>query len=234
MPVDMVILGDYVKSVAGRVAHRYRGFVEPEDLRQELALWALEHPRAAAEYLAEAEDGDTRRLMRSLYNAAESYARGCKASSEGYAASDEYFYSLGQLRELLPEAMEGARSWAEATMAPEVPRRSSIAAEGNGRLAMLADVSGALETVRHMSEDRYGLLATKFAAGWTDDMLAQWLGCSEDAARMRVVRALQMVQKILGGQKPQVDPPEVRYVGTRHTLSNAAAQAATRAALAED
>src|SRR5256885_12085507 len=236
MPVDLEILGDYVKSVAGRVAHRYRGYVEPEDLRQELALWALEHPRAAAEYIAEAEEGDTRRLMRSLYNAAESYARGCKAAAEGYAASDEYFYGVAQLRELLPDAFAGVEAWAEMTVdRPEGGgKRSGPANEGNTRLAMLADVSGALKILRAESLERYALLYTKFVDGFTDEMLGQMLYVTTDAARMRVTRALKVMQKILGGSKPQMEAPEVQYVGTRHTLSNAAAQAATRAALAED
>lgn len=232
MSVDLAVFGDYVKPVAIRVGQRYRGYVEVADLRQELALWVLSHPRRAAEYLLEAEEGDGRRLTRSLYNAAESYARACKASAEGYSPGDEYFYSLRQLRELLPDAMLDTEMWVLAEMRPG-ERRATLASEGNTRLAMLVDVAAAMVDLSKMDPDRYSLLVTKYVDGWTDDMLAQSMQCTPDAARMRVRRALQMVQTILGGAKPLVDPPEVTYVASRHALSNAAAQAATRGAYSD-
>lgn len=93
-------LDDLIGQAAYRTVRRYRGFVEPEDVRQEMWAWVL----ARKTYVNGLE---VPYLGRKLQNVGEAYGRKEKAAKTGYSPSDEFFYSFAVLREMLPVVLAG-------------------------------------------------------------------------------------------------------------------------------
>src|SRR5690606_28554087 len=94
----MTDLDSLIAKAAYHVYRRYRRWVEPEDIRQELHLWAAEHAKRLQEL-------DEQQIKWRLRDVGEIYARKEKAAKSGYLPEDEVFYSLRALRELLPIAV---------------------------------------------------------------------------------------------------------------------------------
>lgn len=92
-------LDEVINSAAYSVYRRWKAYAEPEDLRQEMWVWALAQDGPALETSEEAP------LVAKLAAVGEIYARRQKAASGGYSPSDEYFYSVASLRALLPLAV---------------------------------------------------------------------------------------------------------------------------------
>lgn len=208
-----------VQQIATELKRQYRA-VERDDLVQELWVWMCSHEDKVGEWAEDGKRGE-RRLATSLRRAGRGFAIREQAAKVGYDVEDVYFYSTGQLREILPLALD-REMWAEPGVAPETGKLSRTAApnEGNNRLAMLCDVRSGLESGSAGDKE---LLWTHFGLGMPETEHAMVLGVTEDALRMRVSRALQRLQKRLGGSRP-----EGLYVGSRRTISNAQAQAITR------
>ena len=144
-----------------------------------------------------------------------------KAARTGYDFEDVYFYSTGLLRELIPQALDRTL-WVEPGVANETGKLSRTAKpeEGGNRVAMLCDVRSGLESGSEADKE---LLWTTFGLCMPEDEHAMVLGITVEALRTRIHRAVQRLQRRLGGPKP--DGP---YVGTRRAISNAQAQAITR------
>jgi len=200
--------------------------LEREDIAQELWLWALEHDEKVQEWLGEGKRGEGR-LAKSLRRRARAYAIREKAAVVGYEPEDNYFYSTGLLRELIPQALD-RESWAESGTASETGKlsRTTPPSEGGNRIAMLADVRSALEAGTETDKE---LLWTHFGLQMDEEEHALVLGVTVDTFRKRVNRAVQRVQRRLGGAKP-----DGLYVGSRRAMSNAQALAMTRNQEAEE
>lgn len=201
-------------TVARSVCRRYG--TDLADLVSEQMVWLVRHHRQAAEWL-DSKDGK-RRLMRSMRRYATRYAVKDHAQRTGYQPDDLYWYSLGMLRELLVQLAEGP--WDGLSPVGNGEQRGSRRppSERGDMLAIRADVQRGLARVNDTQQELLGMVG----AGMTEREIAEHLGASRPAARMRVQRALRALQEELGGERPQVDPPERRRV-----MSNAAARAVT-------
>lgn len=200
--------------------------VEREDIVQELYLWALSHEEKVNSWLDDGKRGE-RLLGKSLRRRARAYALNEKAAKTGYEIDDVYFYSTGLLRELVPEALD-RETWSEPGTASETGKLShtSRPAEGGNRVAMLCDVRASLEAG---SEADKLLLWTHFGLRLDEDEHALVLGITVEALRTRLHRAVQRLQRRLGGPKP-----DGLYTGGRRAISNAQAIAQTRNQEAEE
>jgi hypothetical protein len=186
--------------------------VEREDVVQE--LWV--------KYLSiDVTHMNRKMLWSSLRRAGVAFCTRERAAITGYDVEDLYFYSTGQLRELLPVVLD-RESWGGTGVVADLGRVTGGGdpAHGNNRLAMICDVQSALEAG---SEHDKHLLWTVFGLLVDEATYANSLGITEDALRMRVVRALRRLQKRLGGPRP-----EGLVAGSRRALSNSQAQAITR------
>lgn len=194
--------------------------VERDDIVQELWLWLASNPEKVEKWGDDGKRGE-RFLATALRRRGRAYGTVEKAGIVGYELDDLYWYSTGQLRELIPLAFDKG-TWAETGMSLEESggNRQSRPSEGNNRLAMLCDVRSSLEAG---SEPDKLLLWTHFGLGMEEDEHAMTLGVTVETLRVRLHRAVVRVQKRLGG--PRIDGP---YVGTRRAMSNAQAQAITR------
>jgi hypothetical protein len=211
---------ELIRPIAYRIGNRYRQYVEREDVAQELRLWWLTHPKAVERYTDDGKVGE-KKLTKSLYRAAEKFAREQKALALGYKPEDEFFYNTELIRMLLPMV------WNPELIFQEVQpddlggkiRRSKAANEGNNLPAMVADVAQALHRI---DLDDYKLLLLHFALQYEYKELAEELDINVGAAKMRVQRAIERLVETLGGETPWTDGP-----GSRRAISNAHAAAIT-------
>lgn len=91
-----------VAEAANEIKTMFGRFVDIDDVKQLMCVWCLEH----ADKVPELARGSGWYLKRRLKDAAIKYGRQEKAQLSGYCPDDEYFYSLYQLTQLLPDAMD--------------------------------------------------------------------------------------------------------------------------------
>lgn len=202
---------DMIERVATSVKKQFHE-VDREDLVQELWLkWCS----------TDTSHMNEKMMWSTLRRAGVAWSTKERAHIVGYEPEDLFYYSTGQIQELLPVVMD-RESWTTTTVVGEraETKPNSDPAHGNNRLAMICDVRSALEAC---SEADKRLLWTAFGLGVSNEEHALSFGITEDAMRMRIVRALRRLQKHLGGPDPAP-----RFQGGRRALSNSQAQAITR------
>ena len=187
-----------VAHISYEFARKYH-MVEVDDIRQELWVWFLEHPNKVTVW--EKLDGKqaTKLIARSLRNAAKDYCQKEKARFAGYRVEDNYYYDRQVLELLLPAVLRGD------TVAPSMTdlgftASKKVLSEGGNWFAMTADIDRALQKLK---PEQMTIVYLRFGDGCDNTTLAKELNVSEDAARMRVNRAINNLLNILGGNKPR-------------------------------
>jgi hypothetical protein len=204
------LLAAMIPRIAAKTHRRYPG-VPKDDMEQEMWLRAVEIGPQLRELHAE---GREKKIHDRLLAAAkrigredERYRRACRAVALGYAVEDEQYYSLGLLRVLLPQYVDGGVADAPPKGRSDGPRRPSDDAEGNTYLCMMIDIDAAMSRVQRYHRD---LLTRYFSLPQGDSgdelfarqQMASSMGLTYDALRQRVGRALQALQDELGGASP--------------------------------
>lgn len=187
-----------VSHIAYEFARKYH-MVEADDIRQELWVWFLEHPNKVTVW--EKLDGKqaTKLIARSLRNAAKDYCQKEKARFAGYRVEDNYYYDRQVLELLLPAVLRGDTT-APAMTELGFTASKKVLSEGGNWFAMTADIDRALQKLK---PEQMTIVYLRFGDGCDNTTLAGELGVSEDAARMRVNRAINNLLNILGGSKPR-------------------------------
>lgn len=203
-----------IASIAYEFSRKYR-MVDVHDVRQELWVWFLEHPNKVR--LWESLEGKqaTKLIARSLRNKAKDFCQKEKANAVGYRVEDNYYYDKDVVKLLLPAVLRGDM------VAPSLndigfTSTKSVASEGGNWYAMGADIEVAIDK---LTEEQRAVIYLRFDDGVDDKSYAKEMGISEDAARMRVNRALNNLMNILGGKRPvkERDYTEEEVNGTEHT-----------------
>lgn len=189
-----------VGSIAYEFSRKYY-MVDAADIRQELWVWFLEHPNKVKVW--ESLDGkqSIKLIAKSLRNEAKDYCQKQKAHAVGYRVEDNYYYDKELIEALLPSCLRGD------TTAPAIydnvsTNTNRVVSEGGNWFAMMADVNAAF---KRLTEEQQSLIYLRFGDGCDNKTFAKELNITEDAARMRVNRALNNLVNILGGQKPRRD-----------------------------
>lgn len=171
---------------------------DADDIRQELWVWFLEHPNKVK--LWETFDGkqSTKLIARSLRNAAKDYCQKQKAQAVGYRVEDNYYYDREVVELLLPAVIR------KDLVAPAMTElgfsaTKKVASEGGNWFAMMADIERGL---RKLSQEQLTIVYLRFGDGCDNVTLSKELGVTEDAARMRVNRAVNNLLNYLGGRRP--------------------------------
>jgi RNA polymerase sigma factor (sigma-70 family) len=208
-------------SVAKQIHPRYAVYFEPQDLKQELLLWSLNHEHKIVEWLNPDQEvwerkAGIRQLAKSFQREADKICRAAKARKTGYEIHDEYFYSRGVLEELLTNLDEIEAQ--QTGMQVRVSGGGSDPAAGNNIAASVADVRKALDQLDPM--DRL-MVEMKYQEQLTYKQISETVDLSDSTVHRRVSGALNRMVKFLGGDNP--------YTGSnyRKTISNAQAQAMT-------
>lgn len=172
---------------------------DPDDIRQELWVWFLEHPNKVK--IWENLDGkqSIKLIAKSLRNTAKDYCQKQKAQAVGYRVEDNYYYDRELVEVLLPAVLRGD------SVAPSVQdlgyiTGKKVASEGGNWFAMVADIERAL---RKLTEEQFSIIYLRFGDGCDNKTFAKELGISEDAARMRTNRAVNNLINYLGGIRPR-------------------------------
>lgn len=137
----------------------------------------------------------------------------------GYQVEDVYFYPRGLLRELLPYLGDQASFTALAAKGERVGRSNKPAHESGDAQAMMVDLHTAWDKLKQEQRDYLWPAYVEPCSDEPFKTLGERLGITEQAAYMRVDRALGALQQHLGGPRP---------VERRKAMSNAAAQSQTR------
>jgi DNA-directed RNA polymerase specialized sigma24 family protein len=141
----------------------------------------------------------TRLIARSLRNAAKDYCQKEKAHAVGYRVEDNYYYDRQVVEMLLPAVMRKDMT-APSLKDLGFSNNKQVASEGGNWFAMMADIERAMDK---LIDEQKVILYLRFGDGCDNTTLAKELSISEDAARMRVNRAMNNLMNILGGSRPQ-------------------------------
>ena len=201
-------MADLVPAVANSIARRFKGWVERDDIKQELYLWALGRQSQYLDQLNE-ENKEKReysvsRIAYQMRRIAEKYARREKARKAGYQTTDEAFYDTATIAQLMPHILASVIEGTVLEQAQELindgqPRKQSTPAEGGNLLAILIDVK---RSYLKLEEDDKVLLRMRYYDNNTLQEIAQFLECAVSTADRRCTSALRRLQDLLGGDTP--------------------------------
>ena len=193
---------EHYEGMVGSIAYEFsRKFhmCDADDIRQELWIWFLEHPNKVKTW--EALDGkqSIKLVARSLRNAAKDYCQREKARAVGYKVDDNYYYDREVVELLLPAVLR------KDLVAPAMTelgftKAKKVASEGGNWFAMMADIDRSLS---RLTQEQLSIIYLRFGDGCDNASLATELAISEDAARMRVNRAVNNLLNFLGGTRPR-------------------------------
>lgn len=188
--------------LVGSIAYEFsRKFymVDADDIRQELWVWFLEHPNKVNVWESLEGKQSVKLIAKSLRNAAKDYCQKQKAHAVGYSVEDNYYYDRELVELLLPAIMRGDTT-APALNDIGFTSTKKVASEGGNYFAMMADIERAIDKLSH---EQSSILYLRFGDGCDNKTFAKEMGISEDAARMRINRALNNLINYLGGIKPR-------------------------------
>lgn len=197
-----------VPSVTYVIVRKFKGWVDTEDIRQELYLWAIGRGQQFTDLLnepnAEKREQNERRIAYQMRRVAERYARREKARKAGYKTSDEAFYDTTLIAQLIPFVIASIVNGTVLEQAQEMindgqPRGQSTPAEGGNLLAILIDIKKAY--LKLEQEDKT-ILQMRYHDGFTLNQVAQYLECATSTADRRSTSALRRLQNKLGGETP--------------------------------
>jgi DNA-directed RNA polymerase specialized sigma24 family protein len=186
-----------VGSIAYEFSRKFH-MCDADDIRQELWVWFLEHPNKVK--LWETLDGNQsiKLVARSLRNAAKDYCQREKARAVGYKVEDNYYYDREVVELLLPAVIR------KDLVAPAMTelgftKAKKVASEGGNWFAMMADIERGLARLTH---EQLTIMYLRFGDACDNATLSKELDITEDAARMRVNRAMNNLLNYLGGRRP--------------------------------
>jgi RNA polymerase sigma factor (sigma-70 family) len=197
-----VVETEKYENVVGMIAYEFsRKFhmCDADDIRQELWIWFLEHPNKVKLWETLEGKQSTKLIARSLRNAAKDYCQREKARAVGYKVEDNYYYDREVVELLLPAVLVGdltAPSMAELGFT----NSKKVASEGGNWFAMMGDIERGL---RKLTQEQLSIIYLRFGEGCDNASLATELAITEDAARMRVNRAVNNLLNYLGGSRPR-------------------------------
>ena len=201
-------LYELVPSVTYSIVSRFKGWVDPEDVRQECYLWAIGRGQQFTDLLNEPDYNkrihNEKRIAYQMQRMAERFARKEKARKAGYKTTDEAFYDTSTIAQLIPFVIASIVEGTVLEQAQEMindgtPRKQSTPAEGGNLLAILIDIKKAY--LKLAQEDKT-ILQMRYYDNYTLQQIAQYLECATSTADRRCISALRKLQDKLGGQTP--------------------------------
>jgi len=199
---------DLVSAVAGSIARRFKGWVERDDLKQELYLWFIGRQDQYTDQLneenKEKREHNERRLAYQMRRIAEKYARREKARKAGYHITDEVFYDTATIARLMPSILQSVIEGTVLEQAQDLindgqPRKQPAPSEGGNLLAILIDVK---KSYLKLEEEDKVILRMRYYDNNTLQEIAQYLEVAVSTADRRCTSALRRLQDKLGGDTP--------------------------------
>ena len=203
-------LEDLISISAAHVHRRFAGYVERDDLIQELRVYVLNRPHLAKmlDEAYEVSKDETkwvaRRIMARLRRTIEKYSRKEKAAKLGYSTGDEFFYDTATIAKMLPVAFEFDTHGAVLVDKVDdgTPRKPSVPSEGGNILAMVIDLRSAIDL---LEVDEQVMLRNRYSTSpMTLSEIAEELGISDSTVDRKIQGSLRKIIDHLGGPTPWV------------------------------
>ncbi len=203
-------LEDLISISASHVHRRFAGYVERDDLIQELRVYVLNRPHLAKmlDEAYEVSKDETkwvaRRIMARLRRTIEKYSRKEKAAKLGYSTGDEFFYDTATIAKMLPVAFEFDTHGAVLVDKVDdgTPRKPSVPSEGGNILAMVIDLRSAIDL---LEVDEQVMLRNRYSTSpMTLSEIAEEMGISDSTVDRKIQGSLRKIIDHLGGPTPWV------------------------------
>lgn len=213
-----------VRDVAASVSRSYPSYVDSKDTEGHLWLWLYEKRETIKKTVEDNPHEWESMIASTLRKVAFDHCASEKAATEGFDPRDTYNYSLPKIQNLLNVVFE-YEDWQEFGLKgdgqPVAKRQANTTGD---RLAELSDIKQALE---RLPENPYNVLLWTYKYHLSVAELAVELEISEEAAKKRVQRAREALQRELGRKDPTTEPSPA---DRRMVRSNAAWRAANSTA----
>jgi hypothetical protein len=175
------------------VLRQYAGYVDADDLLQEVHLWWLTvDPAVLAEYVA---DDRQLRLRRTVWRVARDAADRARKQVTPNDSFVQLRYSASEILALIPVALD-PDGIPDGGGVQEGPKPHGNLAEGGDIMAAFVDVRRALE---QLNGDDVSYLRWMNRLRWDYDRAGGELGIEADSARRRVARICQRMCRFLNG-----------------------------------
>jgi RNA polymerase sigma factor (sigma-70 family) len=175
--------------------------LDRQDIVQEIWLWFLTHQNKIDEWGQLDVKEKNKLIGKSARNAALKYCEKEKAKVIGYDVTDIFYYDRATIEIFLPSIITKDYEIPESLVVTSDNSRSTKdPAEGNGWLAMRADISRGYDK---LDEKHKEILRLRYLdESRTLRQLGDSLGISEEATRKRVDRAIKSLINKIGGKRP--------------------------------
>lgn len=190
-------------TVAYTITRNYKGYVEVDDVKQELLEWSLKRSDKVQEWLSpELSKQEYRlgikRLAKTFNRMADRYCRREKAKKLGYYVHDEAFYSTALVEELLPMAFSSELITKDPA-SEYVSNGGGDPATAGSFLASMYDIRIA---IKKLSIELYEILRMRYEDGMNLATIGGILNLSESTISRKVSTAIKLISKDLGGESP--------------------------------
>jgi len=211
-----------VRNVANSVSRSFPSYVDARDTEGQLWVSLYERRESIRKTVEDNPNTWESMIASTLRKIATEYCYKEKAQTEGYDPRDSYAYSLVKIQSLLESVFEHEDWQSFGVHGDGQPIAKRQSNETGDRIAELSDISSA---VQRLPDAAYNALLWNYKFRLSNAELGIELGISEEAAKKRVQRAREALQRELGRKDTNSEP----NAGDRRTVRT---NAATRAALA--
>lgn len=198
-------VADVASTVSYTIWKNYKGYTEPDDIKQELLEWSLKRRDKVEEWLSPQLSKQEyrigiKRLAKTFNRMADRYCRKEKAKKLGYSIHDEAFYSTGLVEELLPLVFSDEIITKDPA-SEYVSNGGGDPATAGSFLVSMYDMRDAL---RHLQIDVYTMIRLKYEDQLTLIQIAEYFNVSESTISRKINTAIKQISKHLGGESPWV------------------------------
>lgn len=214
--LDYKLFRKMVRDVANSVSRSFPTYVDARDTEGHLWLTLYER-RDNIRKTVEDRPSDWEPMIASTMRKwAWEHCVKEKANAEGYNPRDAYTYSLTKIQKLLEDVFEYEDWQSFGNNSDGQPKSKGQANETGDRIAELCDISSALQ---RLPDNPYNALLWSYKFHLSNAELGIELGINEEAAKKRVQRAREALQRELGKKDTSLEP---RPADRRTVRTNAA------------
>ena len=198
-------ISEVASTVAYTIWKNYKGYVEADDIKQELLEWSLKRRDKIQEWLSpELTKQEYRigikRVAKTFNRMADRYCRKEKAKKLGYSVHDEAFYSTGLIEELLPLVFSDEI----ITKDPASEYVSSGGGDPATAGTFLVSMYDMRNALRHLTIEVYTMIRMHYEDQMTLEQIGEYFSVDKSTTSRKINTAIKQMSKHLGGDSPWV------------------------------
>ncbi len=198
-------LTDIATTVSYTIWKNYKGYTEPDDIKQELLEWSLKRQDKIQEWLSpELSKQEYRigikRVAKTFNRMADRYCRKEKAKKLGYSVHDEAYYSTGLIEELLPLVFSDEI----ITKDPASEYVSSGGGDPATAGTFLVSMYDMRNALKHLTIEVYTMIRMHYEDQMTLEQIGEYFNVDKSTISRKINTAIKQMSKHLGGESPWV------------------------------